>query len=362
MLRTIVSFVFLSCILFQSCLTVAPKVTKEEAIAAAKRLESVVESRNMDGFSSFFDKDAFCKILESKSRAAKDKSTMKEFRSGFSMITLAKTTIEGVKGGRYSFLRHYEKDGRQRILFRIMLGGGGFNYQDFQLIKVKNTIKAEDVYSYYSGENMSTTVAEVLDVLVPENIDPKKSDKNRDSVLHIKKMNEQHNYVAVKESYERLPPEFQNNKGLLIIYIQACQNIDDTFYIAAMEKFAKLYPDAPNSFMMLLDAYILAGENEKALFAINRIDEIVGGDPFLNYYRALMYKNMGKIAESKACYEKTFAYDPTLAGNMEALILAYVEDKETDKAKKVIATYKTSKGFDQKELDYLEETYPALFN
>lgn len=362
MLRTILSFVFFTCILFSSCLTVAPKVTKEEAIAAAKRLESVVESRNMEGFSSFFDKDAFCKILATKCRAVKDRKAMKGFKSGFSMMPLAKATIEFAQTGSYHFLRHYEKDGRHRVLFRIY-GENGFAYQDFQLIKVNNTVKAEDMYSYSSGEDITTTVAEVMDVLLPEDFDTKDTGgRFRDTIVRIKKMKDKRDYEGIKESYERLPAEYQQIKGVLMVYIEACQNLDNSYYKAAMEKFAQLYPDAPNSYLLLLDAYILDQEYDKALVAIDKLDKFTGGDPFLNFYRGNLYKLKGEIAESKTYHEKAFAYDPGMLANMEALIMVYVEDKETDKAKKIIASYKASKSFKQKQLDYLELVYPHLFN
>src|SRR5688572_5739644 len=107
MLRTIASFLCIICILFSSCQPVPEKVTKEEAVAAAKRLEDIVPSRNQEEFASFFDRPAFVKILSKKSRAAKDHNIMNDFKSRFSMLPLAKTTIETVEAGSYRFLRNY---------------------------------------------------------------------------------------------------------------------------------------------------------------------------------------------------------------------------------------------------------------
>ncbi|MRG44934.1 hypothetical protein GFS24_07405 [Chitinophaga sp. SYP-B3965] len=354
MLRTIALLI----ILFASCKAVPEKVTKEEALAAANRLEEMVLSRNPEGLAAFFEKDAFVKLVISKSRAAKEEN-MKTFNITPALTNLAKTTIQAAENGSFRFLRQYEKDGQQHVLFRLT-SEGGFNYMDFYLVKVKNTVKAEDLYSYSTGGTISTTLADAFDAMSPKGASSSDSKRMADSVLAMQAKRKRGDFEGVKEQFERLPAELQKDKGVMLFYIDACKNISDAEYKMSLEKFSESFPDAPNSYLMLIDAYIMAEEYDKVLAAVNKIDSLVGRDHYLDYFRGNVYRMMGKPAESKASYEKAYAKGADLADNVQSLLIAYMEDNETEKAEKVIAEYKTSKWFNQPTLDIVYASYPQL--
>jgi tetratricopeptide (TPR) repeat protein len=162
--------------------------------------------------------------------------------------------------------------------------------------------------------------------------------------------------------FERLPQDLQGSKAMLIAYMEACKRISSKDYKAALENFSRAYPNSPNAYLLLIDISALEKDYDKTLFAINKIDEIVEGDPILDYYRGNVYFLLQKNKESITCFEKVYAYDPELGMNMQALIAIYVKEEQVDKAKKIVETYKTSKGFDPVVLDLLNGKYPALKN
>jgi len=66
-------------------------------------------------------------------------------------------------------------------------------------------------------------------------------------------------------------------------------------------------------------------------------DKLIGDDKALDFVRGNFYKLSGNRAESIACYERVYRYDPTLEMNTNALVHAYEEAGENAKAKAVLA-------------------------
>jgi tetratricopeptide (TPR) repeat protein len=354
-LKIILSFAFVACFQFSQA------QTKAEALATAQKLETIVSNGDAEALAAFFDLPAMMAILTEKSRAAKNEELMEGFSSRFSMKPFAQGVVNGTKTGRFQLLRHYEKDGKQHLLFRV-LTGRGINYMDFHLTKNGDEIKGSDVKNYVAGDEMTTILAEMIDALVPEDVDPLDLMNVADTMIVMKQMMDRGEVRGVKEMFERLPQDLQGSKAMLIAYMEACKRISSKDYKAALEKFSRAYPNSPNAYLLLIDISALEKDYDKTLFAINKIDEIVEGDPILDYYRGNVYFLLQKNKESITCFEKVYAYDPELGMNMQALIAIYVKEEQVDKAKKIVETYKTSKGFDPVVLDLLNGKYPALKN
>lgn len=363
MKRTALLFVCFTYALFTSCQSDVSVVSKEEALAAAKKMETIIKNRDTEAYNAFFDEPYLLKILEEKSRVLKDRAFMKGFKSSFSFRKIAETVTKDVQnGGGYTFLRNYEKDGRQHILFRA-LSSNGLNYLDFHLLKVKNKVKAVDVMSYITGEDMTSTMADAIDAMGPQ-IEEKGNSipAALDSVRMMKKCKDEGDYPRVKAIYEWLPVKMQETKGFLMLYIAACKGIGDSTYAMSLEKMAKIFPATPSSYLMMIDAYTYSKEYDKVLMAIDKVDSFTGGDPFLDYYRGNIYWIMDKKDKALELFEKAYAYDPGQILSVEVLISVYLQKNEIEKAKEIAAAYKTSKNFSQQYMDLLNANYPALLN
>jgi len=359
MLRFILSFVCIACFHFSQAQVKA--VTKAEAQATAQKLSDIVSAGDVNALAAFFDLPAMIGIITEKSRAAKNPELMEEFSERFSMNAFAQNLVTGSRTGSFQLLRNYEKESKQHLLFR-MLTGKGINYLDFHLTRVGSEIKGSDVKNFIAGEEMTTILAEMIDALVPEDVDPLNLMNTTDTMIVMKQMMDRGEVKAVKEMYERLPPELQQSKAMLLGYMEACKRISVKDYKVALERFSQAYPNSPNAYLLMIDISTLEKDYDKTLCSIDKIDEIVGGDPVLDYYRGNVYFLLQKKEESRTSFEKVYAYDPDITMNIQALIATYVKEKELDKAKKIIETYKLSKAFDQKVLDLLNGRFPELLN
>jgi len=114
---------------------------------------------------NLFDLPSFAAILVEKSEAAKMSGFMEGFLSGFTLNNFGDQSLKNIRNGSLRMLRSFEKDGQRHLLFRVF-GTGGLNYYDFLLVKMKDSVKAAGVLTYVTGEPMTSTVAEIIDLAV----------------------------------------------------------------------------------------------------------------------------------------------------------------------------------------------------
>jgi len=310
-------------------------ISSEEAGAAAKRIEAATNSGDAGVLDHFIDLDSLIGIMQQKSQALKDPA----FRSGFaqpfktSFANYGQQIVTSIRQGNYRLIRNYETGGVRHLVFR-MFGSGGLNYHDYTLIRVKDSVKASDVFVYTTDESVSSTLSKLVDMMnnsaehLPEEVS---------IMMKLNQQNKAKNYAGVKEQYEKMPDKYKENKAIQLIYITACHQLDLQLYQKAIEHFANSFPDAPSAYLMMIDFYYGRKEYEKGLAAIDKLDKLIGDDKALDFVRGNFYKLSGNRAESIACYERVYRYDPTLEMNTNALVHAYEEAGESAKAKAVLA-------------------------
>lgn len=334
-------------------------VSDADALAVAKNIEHVInDSGDINYMHHLFDMPSFVSKIKEKSELANNQNFMAGFLKSFNMLTFGDQMLANAKNGSIDLLRQYKKDNRQHILMRAF-GDGGMNYMDFTLIRVKDSIKTSDVYSYISGEDMSTTAAGVINMLADEN----NLAELKTAIPVLRKLTvlkRQKDFAGEKQAIETLDTSIQHIRGIQVFYIDACRHINNTAYKEALEKFAALYPDASNAYLLMIDAYYLNKDYEKALYAVNKLDSLVGGDAYQNFYRGNLYNVMGQKAKSLEMYEKCFAVYPYIKNNMQRLVAAYLAAGQTNRAKAVIEKYKTGPKYNEDDLSSLYAIYPQL--
>jgi tetratricopeptide (TPR) repeat protein len=181
-----------------------------------------------------------------------------------------------------------------------------------------------------------------------------------ESLVQLTRLYEKGDYAGAKAYYDKLTPKTRQDKATQVLYLAICSKLDRSEYQETLERYVRLYPNESNGYLMMLDLYRLKKEGNKGLMAVNRLDSLIGTDPFLNFYRGVFYEQAGEKALSLACYEKAYQSDPDIVINTKALLMAYGEANENDKAKIVIAEYRKSRSFKQQILDNIYKKYPAL--
>lgn len=354
-------YIFLSFLLFViACSEPEKPVTKEEAAKVAATLTDALAHRNADGLNDLLDLDALEKRIVSQANNKLNRSSvvgaMKSLSSGEFGIQVVRTL--GDKG-TYELVKQYEKDNHQRLIFRLF--NETLNYHDFELVKKGDQVKIADVFVYITGENLSSTLAESLLYLhEQEEAGNKFGKKEVKKIQLIKTYINAKEYEKANQVFESLPAVIKEQKLHKMIYLQIAGGLGNEKYLAALNKFQEEYPDAPNMYLLMLDAYFLKKDYPAALKSINRLDSFINKDPFLDYYRALIYRDGEDNVNKLAFLERLHQNLPGFGVGTLELIIAYLDNKQLDKAVSLTQQYSKEKNTDPRTLETLYELYPDL--
>lgn len=228
--------------------------------------------------------------------------------------------------------------GRTRALLRMVTKEGALNYHELLLVKnASGVVEATDIYVFVSGELMSQTLRRgALNIIASQkqSMMSRLLEGDQNYLKHIDTITALHratlsgNYQQVLDLYAKLPAKIQADKSLAIARIQASLHLDEKLYLAALDDFAKQFPNDPSSDLMLIDAAFLRKDFDKCLAAVESLDKRLGGDPYLNSFRANMALVQGKTDEARKYFEAAAAGAPGVVQPYFALVEISMTQKD----------------------------------
>ncbi|HEV7782136.1 MAG TPA: hypothetical protein VGO58_12770 [Chitinophagaceae bacterium] len=328
-------------------------VTPDEAKEFAKKLESSIEKRNPDFMNEAMDKKTFMK----KAGLGSGKDA-RAFGSGIDEGMKMGTTITRSisKKATYQLVKHYEKDNVQHVLFR-MYDDGSLNYHDIELTRAGKDIKIADIFVYTTGEFLSETIRGLYNQVktaMDKNSIKNSQDEWSTKLPQMRALMTAGKYQEALDVYEDLPADIKRMRAVQIVHVLISSGLNDfTKYSAAIEEYKKLYPNEPNMHLLLLDGYIINKEYDKALDGVNQIDKMIDKDPFLDYYRYLVYNLKEKGDSAKISLERLMKNIPDFEDGMLEIIALYIEEDNKTGAGQWIEKFKLSSSYDQERLEQL---------
>lgn len=241
---------------------------------------------------------------------------------------IAQSVAEKVQqGGSYHFLRtRKNEDGTWAATFRLVDADGGLDYHDLYLERRGgNLIQIREFYLYHFDETFSETLRRTL---VPDLYVDGKNDygmpmpqlirilykENELLIQEMSKAFESGNYIRTLDLFERLPKELQGLKTFQFWRLKVAQLHPDLsvypFILADVRQ--KFHQEGWVDFLSL-DYFFNHHEYSQALECIERIDALVGGDPYLNNFRCWAYMNLRKPEEAEKLYSDAVTREPVLA-------------------------------------------------
>jgi hypothetical protein len=346
---------------FVSCEESEKPVSKEEALEFAKKIETSIYKKDEDFLNNAFD----IKGMIKKMGFAKNESELNGFSKGIEKKMVLGTQIIAAlnKKGIYQFVRQYEKEKVQHIIFRLF-GDDGINYHDYQLAKPRGAVKIADLFIYLTGENISETFSNLM-VQFPDfnSANKAKTDQVLEEFKQIAKIKKSilgFKYDEAKQLIDELPDSLRKNKIVQIYNLQVSSQLSDDKYNAAIQEYMQFYPDQPNMQLVLLDIYTNKKEYGKVMEAVNKLDSLLGHDPFLDFYRAHCSSYLNDKAGTRKYLERLNTALPLFENGALELIENYAETKEFNKAFPVINKLKKSRDFDTSGLSIYYTLYPKL--
>lgn len=352
-------FFFLSLFLFViACSEPELPVTKEEAAAVAASLTKAGAHRNAERFNELIDLDAFEKRIQNHAHNTLSRSMMAGAMEGMKKGTFGLQIAKALGNkGTYELVKQYEKDNHQHLVFRLY--NEQLNYHDFELIKKGKQVKIADIFVYATGENLSATLAESLQSADAKTLTANKTAKNDyKKVQQVREYLNKGEFEKAKQVFEELPPVLKEQKLYRILYIHIASGLGNDEYLAALNKFQQEYPDAPNMYLLMIDAYFLKKDFAGALRCVNSLDSLINKDLFLDYYRALLSKEGNDPAQQLVYLQRFHQNFPRFGPGTLELINAYVEDEQWDKAVPLTQQYRKNRNADTTTLAYLYLIHP----
>jgi hypothetical protein len=157
-----------------------------------------------------------------------------------------------------------------------------------------------------------------------------------------------------------LPGDLKKDKVFELFYLRIARKLGDSAYLAALKEYKADFPRDPNLGLLMLDAYVMEKDYTAALGAINNLDTALHKDPFLDYYRGLIYKLMEDPAESRMCLEQLHRNMPLFGKGTVELLANYATAGYPDSAAMLVRQAQAENNITTKQLEALEQAYPTI--
>lgn len=211
-----------------------------------------------------------------------------------------------ILGNTYRFLRLKTIHGRPALVFSLVAPEGSMNYHFLDIEVRGEQPRIVGFYSVATGEALNVTLRRLLIPLIAEQkkgfLSKLFGEDRGPAILKsyqmLAQMNlaaQQGDFATVIRTYESMDPEFKEDKLAMGVALMGYSYTEDDAKLTAVSaKYREKYPGDPSLPLMMFDSLFVERKWAEALGALDEIDEIVGGDPYLGVSRAGVYLEQGK--------------------------------------------------------------------
>jgi tetratricopeptide (TPR) repeat protein len=279
-------------------------------------IESHVDARDIEGFNAEVDWNAILdRALDGlplkPGSAAEFRKEILRTATSHDLSIIGQIFKQLDSGGSLRLLRVRDHEGGFELLYRL-IPDTGVTYYAFRLAKQPNgKVLIVDIYPFISSEYFSAKIRHGAMAFVEyesRNVWQKLTRREVAFIEHsptrvkMKKAALAGRFDEAWQLLESLPEEIRYHRSTVSAAVMVGQQIDEGRYAAYLERVRKNYPNDPSLDLTLLDLYGLKKQWNKFQEGLDRLDQMLGGDPYLDVMRGLGYDEEGKHAEAKQAY------------------------------------------------------------
>lgn len=345
--------------LLVQCKPEEQKVTEEEVKKFVSEMENGALKRKPDLITSHIILQAMIDRMQKEKDIKNIPGLTEGMKKGIRNAELDKSVYATIgKSGSFEKVKIYQKNGVYRVIFR-MFGDNGLNYLDMELAKLEDKVGIADMFSYLSGENISSTMADLATRLT-DGVSEEKAQEAIEAFQSVKRLMAKENYKQAKKEFDRLPFYLKNTRVADIMNIQIASNLDEEVYTKEMQHFEIKYAGEPSLQLSMIDLYLIQKDYDKAIGSINTLDSLINKDSFLDYYRGLILYAKGEPVKALDHYKMVTTSNPSFPGAYEQLTAYYITVNDKDNAKLYFEKYKKLRTADADMINTYETVYPFL--
>jgi predicted Zn-dependent protease len=309
----------------------------EKAAEFARGLETAVAKGEFITFDLALDPDAFYDRVVG---ATKLTPSVVRFLKPVIRTTFTSTPIFAVLKGQlnYKFLKVRKTDDGFRALFRMTGENATFNYHELLVVPDQDGFKVVDYFVLNAGEFQSDLTRRIImpspqalkvlrELLAPTPgdfmLDYSSKDLNQLSQLFTGGQ-----YQEALDLYYRKSAVLKKVKIAQVLHINAARMIDQAAHQKAVDDMRDVFKDEPALYIAAVGGYLQFKQLDKALEAIDRIDQTVGGDVFLNLIRARAHLQVKDPAKARDLARTVTEKEPKLEHGWWIRIEAHLALKE----------------------------------
>ncbi len=333
-------------------------VTTEEAEKLSMQLEASINKGDPEILNHLIYFPEFIKKTESKSPFIGNLDTLTKIAHDFGLFNIGSYTLKITKNGSFKLFRGFVKNEEMHLLFRAF-GDGGFDYEDITIIKVKDSLRASDIFSFQLGESYARQFSYMIPDTTMNDAHSSLTSRDKYGILFDNAFSEK-NYGAARSAFEKFDEQTQNDKHLSLQYMLACDHLSEKFFRKSVDRYISLFPDEPTPYLLMMKKYADTKDYRDYSRAIDKLDTLLQIDPFLNYLRGNVLVKLGDIRAASHFYQEAFDYDPGIWQNTEKLVACKVVSNELVQANEAIILYTHTPGYRKELVEELYKEYPAL--
>ena len=333
-------------------------VTTAEAEKLSMRLEESINHGDPEILNHLIYFPEFITRTRSKSPFIDNVDTLTKIANGFGLFNIGNNTLEITKNGSFKLVHGFLKNEEMHLLFRAF-GDGGLNYQEITLIKVKDSVRAADIFSYQLGESYARLFSYLIEATETPDAHSSLTSREKYGTIFENALSHK-NYSVARSAFEKFDDQTQNDKHLSLQYMLACEHLGEKLFRKSADHFISLFPEEPTPYLLMMAAY--AGTSDYGDYgrAIDKLDTLLHIDPFLDYFRGNVVMKLGDLRAGMHFYQEVFDYDPGIWQNTEKLVACKVVNNELVQANEAINLYSHTPGYRKELVEALYADYPVL--
>ncbi len=306
-----------------------PEIAKCQAFA--RQIEQFVREKDANGFANCVDATAILerlndlvirelKIKDAASFRGNAKAQIQDFARRFADAILT----EIGENGSYRLLRVRIVDKEPRALFRLISHSAGLNYHDMTLnVERGGELRVNDIRLASTGESINETLHRSILAMTASGRTATNDDASQNQLIAAvaqlqawTTLFQKKQYREILQSWSSLPSKLRDDKAINLIRVKSAAALmkeDELRYREIIEEFQKKFPNDPSLLLVALDGLFLAKRFAEFREGLDRLDQIVGGDPYLDVMRANALREEGKLEDAKQIGNRAIKSEPDLA-------------------------------------------------
>jgi tetratricopeptide (TPR) repeat protein len=245
-------------------------------------------------------------------------------------------------------------------LFRLISPNFDIDYNDLELIRGDQGVRVVDIYNYGDGEQLSKAITGKL--LDAEKTAPK-SDTDRENARLVGQA-EQFLYGGNPDEaysfYDQITDKAKKEQPIQRLHVRIAVKMGDSVYKAALKEYQSNFPQDPFIYLAIFKNDARIQDFPGSLEALDRFERFLPSDPFLDFFRAFIYKQMSNPLQSRLALERFHAWNPLNINVLVELVDNHVKAGHLDSAAMLVLDAEQKKIITPEQVDTVKRIYPAL--